>query len=97
MPFVEAPLLRLLAGWPGDGAVVPVADGRFQYACARYGARSIDEAVAALRRGPAGLKHATDTTTTYLYDEWRAVAPAHAFADLDTPADLERFGFDAHR
>jgi molybdopterin-guanine dinucleotide biosynthesis protein A len=97
MPFVDAPLLRLLAEWPGDGTVVPVADGRFQYACARYGARSIDEAVAALRRGPAGLKHATDTTTTYLHDEWRAVAPPHAFADLDTPTDLERFGFDGHR
>jgi molybdopterin-guanine dinucleotide biosynthesis protein A len=97
MPFVEPPLLRLLAEWPGDGTVVPVADGRIQYACARYGARSVDEAVAALRRGPAGLKHATDTMTTYLHDEWRAVAPAHAFADLDTPADLERFGFDGHR
>ncbi len=97
MPFVEAPLLRLLAQWPGDGTVVPVADGRFQYACARYGAASIDEAVAALRRGRAGLKDATDATTAYLYDEWRAVAPAHAFADLDTPADLERFGFGGRR
>jgi molybdopterin-guanine dinucleotide biosynthesis protein A len=97
MPFVEAPLVRLLADWPGAGTVVPVADGRFQYACARYGAGSIDEAVAVLRTGPGGLKHATDTTVTYLHHEWRAVAPAHAFSDLDTPEDLERFGLGTHR
>jgi molybdopterin-guanine dinucleotide biosynthesis protein A len=97
MPFVDAPLLRLLADWPGEGTVVPVADGRFQYACARYGTSSIDEAAAALRRGPAGLRQATDTATTYLHDAWRSVAPPHAFADLDTPADLERFGLQARR
>jgi molybdopterin-guanine dinucleotide biosynthesis protein A len=97
MPFVEAPLLRLLADWPGSGTVVPVSNGRFQYACARYGRASIDEAVAALRHGPAGLKHAMDTTVTYLHDEWRAVAPDHAFSDLDTPEDLQRFGLEGHR
>jgi molybdopterin-guanine dinucleotide biosynthesis protein A len=98
MPFVDAALLRLLAFWPGNGSVVPVAGGRFQYACARYGAASIDEANAALRRGEAGLKQATATTVVYLdEDVWRAVAPEHAFADLDTPEDLQRFGFGTHR
>src|SRR5690348_2205329 len=58
MPFVDVPLLRLLAEWPGDGTVVPVNDGRMQYACARYGAASIDEARAALRGGLTALKHA---------------------------------------
>jgi molybdopterin-guanine dinucleotide biosynthesis protein A len=98
MPFVVTALLQLLADFPGDGTVVPVAGGRSQYACARYGAASIDEAVAALRQGRAGLKQAIGTTATYLdEDAWRAVAPEHSFADLDTPEDLERFGFGAHR
>jgi molybdopterin-guanine dinucleotide biosynthesis protein A len=98
MPFVDEPLLRLLAQWPGDGTVVPVADGRFQYACARYGAAAIDEANAALRSGHGGLKHATDATVTYLSErEWQAVAPAHAFADFDTPGDIARFGRDGPR
>jgi molybdopterin-guanine dinucleotide biosynthesis protein A len=97
MPFVDAPLLRLLADWPGTGTVIPVADDRFQYACARYGSGAIDAAVAALGRGVGGLKCATDAGTIYLHDEWRAVAPPHAFADLDTPADLERFGFGGRR
>jgi molybdopterin-guanine dinucleotide biosynthesis protein A len=98
MPFVDAPLLRLLAQWPGDGTVVPVADGRYQYACARYGAASINEANAALRAGHGGLKHAIGATVTYVPErEWQAVAPAHAFADLDTPDDIARFGRDGPR
>jgi molybdopterin-guanine dinucleotide biosynthesis protein A len=99
MPFVDEPLVRLIAEWPGDGTVVPVAGGRFQYACARYGGASIDEAVAALRQpGGAGLRAATDTSVTYVdEDTWRAVTSPDAFADLDTPADLQRFGFDVHR
>ena len=44
LPFVDAALLRLLVEWPGTGTVIPVVDGRFQYACARYGAAAFDEA-----------------------------------------------------
>src|SRR6478609_6715311 len=51
LPFVEPALLRLLVERPGWGTVVPVVDGRFQYACARYGPASFDEAVASLRHG----------------------------------------------
>ena len=32
MPFVEVPLLRLFAEWPGTESVAAVADGRAQYA-----------------------------------------------------------------
>src|SRR5690242_17474300 len=49
LPFVEPALLRLLVDRPGWGTVVPVVEGRFQYACARYGAAAFDEAVGALR------------------------------------------------
>ncbi|MCU1467162.1 MAG: molybdopterin-guanine dinucleotide biosynthesis protein, partial [Actinomycetia bacterium] len=37
LPFVEAPVLQLLAEWPGAPTVIPVVDGRLQYVCARYG------------------------------------------------------------
>ena len=42
LPNVSPELLRLLVEWPGSGTVIPVVDGRFQYACARYGAATLD-------------------------------------------------------
>jgi molybdopterin-guanine dinucleotide biosynthesis protein A len=99
MPFVDVPLVELVARWPGAGTVVPVADGRAQYGCARYGADAIDAAREALRRGERALRAVVecDATVTFLDERhWRPVAPAHAFADLDTPDDLDRF-FGTHR
>ena len=51
LPFVDAALLQLLVEWPGPGTVIPVVDGRFQYACARYGAAALDEAVGGVAHG----------------------------------------------
>jgi len=93
LPFVEPPLLQLLVEWPGAGSVVPVVDGRFQYACARYGAAALDEALAALRAGVSSLRGIAGADCEYLTEsEWREVASPRAFADVDTPDDLERLG-----
>ncbi len=46
MPFVEPPLLRLLASWPGAGTVIPTRDGR-----ARIPLRAVRESVVARGRG----------------------------------------------
>jgi molybdopterin-guanine dinucleotide biosynthesis protein A len=93
LPFVEAPVLRLLADWPGSGTVVPVVDGRFQYACARYGPAALDEAVAALRAGDSSLRAIGGSDSAHLSAaEWGSVATADSFADIDTPDDLRRFG-----
>jgi molybdopterin-guanine dinucleotide biosynthesis protein A len=86
-------VLQLLVDWPGTGTVIPVVDGRFQYACARYGAAALDEGRAALRTGVASLRAIASADCDYLTaDHWGEVTTARAFADVDTPDDWERLG-----
>jgi molybdopterin-guanine dinucleotide biosynthesis protein A len=92
LPFVDAPVLRLLADWPGTGTVVPVVDGRLQYACARYGADAIERAERALAAGDRSLRAAAADCDELSEAAWMTVGPPHAFADVDTPADLLRLG-----
>jgi molybdopterin-guanine dinucleotide biosynthesis protein A len=93
LPFVEAPLLRLLAGWPGDGTVVPVSGERRQYVCARYGRATLVEAHTRLAHGDSSLRAVADADCEQLTEaQWQPVAPAHAFADVDTPEDFLRLG-----
>lgn len=93
LPFVEPPMLSLLADWPGRPTVIPVVGGRLQYACARYGPDAPARAEAALAAGDHALRAALGDEYDELSEEhWRAVAPAHAFADVDTPTDLRRLG-----
>ena len=93
LPFVEPPILRLLADWPGRQTVIPVVDGRLQYACARYGPDALDRAEAALAAGDHSLRAAGDGDRDELSEaQWRAMGPANTFADVDTPADLRRLG-----
>ncbi len=93
MPFVEVPLLELIANWPGDGSVVPVADGNFQYACCRMSAAALDEALVVVRAGGYSLRSVLDATCEHIPESaWRAVAPEHAFRDIDTPDDLASLG-----
>jgi molybdopterin-guanine dinucleotide biosynthesis protein A len=91
---IEAPVVALLAGWPGAATAVPTVDGRPQFVCARYGADAIEAARALLARGERSFRALLDVIEPDLVSEvhWRAVAPADAFDDLDTPADLARLG-----
>ncbi len=92
--FVDVPLLELLAGWPGDGIVVPVLEGRRQTCCARYGRAALDTAAELVARGERSLHSLLEVVPVVEVEErdWRAVAPPHALDDLDTPEDLARFG-----
>lgn len=94
LPFVDAGLLRMIAGFAGDGAVVPVVGGRPQYVCARYGAAAIDEARVRYGSGERSLRWIADSAGTVMIGEerWREAASERAFADLDTPGDLDRWG-----
>jgi molybdopterin-guanine dinucleotide biosynthesis protein A len=93
LPFVEAPVLELLATWPGQETVIPIAGGRLQYVCARYGAEALAHAADALAAGESALR----ILASVPHDEvdeaaWNAIAPAGTFADVDTPEDLRRLG-----
>jgi molybdenum cofactor guanylyltransferase len=93
LPFVEAPVLRLLADRPGRGTVVPRVDGRLQFACARYGPDAIERAEVALAAGERSLRSVVDGHYAEVTEEeWGVVGPANSFADVDTPEDLRRLG-----
>ena len=93
LPFVTPALLRLLVEWPGTGTVIPVVEGRHQYACARYGGATLERAQVALRTGESSLRGVADSGFETLTEaEWGHVADGRAFADVDTPDDLERLG-----
>jgi molybdopterin-guanine dinucleotide biosynthesis protein A len=93
LPFVGPELIRLLADWPGDGSVVPVDDGHRQVLCARYGDDATAPAARLLAEGRRSLVALVDQVTVELVREsrWHAVAPTHAFADVDTPDDVTRW------
>ena len=97
LPFVEAGLLGLIAGFRGDGAVVPVVGGRLQLVCARYGEEAIEEGRSRYAGGERSLRWIAELAGTVILGEgtWREVASERAFADLDTPGDLVRWGLDA--
>ena len=93
LPLVEPPILCLLADWPGRQTVIPVVDGRLQYACARYGSDALERAEIAFAAGERSLRCAGDGDRDELSEaQWRAAGPANTFADVDTPADLRRLG-----
>jgi molybdopterin-guanine dinucleotide biosynthesis protein A len=93
LPFVEPALLQMLVEYPGWGSVVPVVDGRFQFACARYGRAAYAEAKVMLRVGESSLRAISGADCSYLNESaWGEVVTARAFADVDTPDDWERLG-----
>jgi molybdopterin-guanine dinucleotide biosynthesis protein A len=93
LPFVEPALLRMLVEYPGWGTVIPVVDGRFQYACARYGPAAFAVAERYLVAGESSLRVIAGADCSYLNEsEWGAVVTARVFADVDSPADLEQLG-----
>jgi molybdopterin-guanine dinucleotide biosynthesis protein A len=93
LPFVDVPLLRLVAEWPSTGSVIPIVDDRPQYACARYGPAALDAADAARRDGESSLRSIADIDAVHLTAaDWGDIASAQSFADVDTPDDLRRLG-----
>lgn len=83
LPFVTEAIVRMLVEHPARGSVVPIVDGREQYACARWSAGALADA----RGGTAlrDLMRAGDVTTI-------AVDDARVLQDIDTPEDLRRLG-----
>jgi molybdopterin-guanine dinucleotide biosynthesis protein A len=92
-PFVDAPVLQLIAGWAGKRTAIPEADHRLQFACARYGSASLHAARVGLQEGEASLRTAADVDCDVIPPSiWGEVAPPNTFTDLDTPDDLLALG-----
>lgn len=92
LPFVTAPLLRLLAGEVGTAdAAVPVHDGRPQPLAACYGPGSLPAARRCVEDGRLSMRDLLDTIEVRWVPEgdWRRVAPPHALVDVDTPEELQ--------
>jgi molybdopterin-guanine dinucleotide biosynthesis protein A len=96
LPFVDARLLGLLVNHPAADSVVPLAGGMRQSCCARYAPTALAAAADLLERGERAMRAllAAVPIVEITEPEWRAVAPADALADLDTPEDLARHGVD---
>jgi molybdopterin-guanine dinucleotide biosynthesis protein A len=92
MPFVTVDLLRFLSGRVGPATAVPVAGGRAQPLCARYGADALDLGPRLLAVGERSLRGLLAGLEVGWVEpvEWELVAGPDAFADLDTPDDLAR-------
>ncbi|HZB22367.1 MAG TPA: NTP transferase domain-containing protein, partial [Gaiellaceae bacterium] len=96
LPFVDARLLELLVDHPAADSVVPVAGGMRQSCCARYAPAALVAAGDLVERGERAMHAllAAVPVVEITEAEWRAVAPADALADLDTPEDLARYDVD---
>jgi pyruvate,water dikinase len=94
MPGVDEALLRFLAEWPGEPTVVPLAGGRLQPVCARYGADALFAADSLAIAGLRPFRHLLDVVEHDVVDEaaWGPVATGEPFADVDTPEDAARLG-----
>jgi molybdopterin-guanine dinucleotide biosynthesis protein A len=92
-PFVNEELLRLVADWPGTRTAIPIAGGRMQYACARYGPAAFDAAHDVLMLGRGSLAAVAEIDCDTIPEEtWRAEATERALDDIDTPQDMRRLG-----
>lgn len=94
LPRFSPEALDLLAGWPGDGAVLPVIGGRRQPLCARWAATDLTAAcrrAADGQRSLRGLPGAGACTTLTEADLPPGVG-AEVFLDVDSPEDLATLG-----
>ena len=94
MPGVDEALLHFLASWPGEPTVVPLAGGRLQPVCARYGADAMLAAESLVIAGLRPFRDLLDVVEHDIVDEavWGRVATGDPFADVDTPEDAARLG-----
>jgi molybdopterin-guanine dinucleotide biosynthesis protein A len=98
LPLVTAEALAFLRDFPGPDAVVPFVAGEPQPLCARYSAPALDLAQEAVAAGQDSVRAFLRTLPRVQWvgpRMWGAVADERTFADVDTPADLERLGLGA--
>ncbi len=96
LPFVSEELVRLLGDWEGNGAVVPVVDGRRQPLCSRWSESDLRAACTLAASGQRSLRGLPGAGQCQEIgpEHWGSVVDARAFADTDTPEDLQRLGIE---
>jgi molybdenum cofactor guanylyltransferase len=94
LPGVDDRILGWLRGRHGEPTCVLRVGGRLQPVCARYGADALIAAESLVAVGVRAMHDLFDVVEHDVVeeDEWRHVATADAFLDVDTPADVERLG-----
>jgi molybdenum cofactor guanylyltransferase len=96
LPFVSTPFLAYLAAVDeAAAAVVPVADGLWHPLCAMYATSGAKVLAAALDRGGLTVRTAVASLNPRLVgaEEIARFNPdGRLLANLNTPADLERYG-----
>jgi molybdopterin-guanine dinucleotide biosynthesis protein A len=92
LPFVTPELLAFLADNLNDAdAVCPVSEGKDQPLAACYAAAALRRAQRLVDKGEDSMRAllAAINVRRIPESEWRAVAPARALMDVDTPEELE--------
>lgn len=94
MPSVTPGLLRWLADRPGGKTAVPHVGGYPQPMCARYAPATLDLIKDYLAGGRRSLRDLLESTEVdwITAEEWARTTGEEAFADVDTPEDLDRLG-----
>lgn len=98
LPLIDVATLSVIALHPGRCSVVPCIGGRPQPLAARWSVADAAYAGEAVRAGERSMMALVDRPQVHFVDEsaWPAGAAARAFADMDTPADVERLGLAWH-
>jgi molybdenum cofactor guanylyltransferase len=94
LPLLTEALVRYLVDWDGEGAVVPVVDGRRQPLCARWSAADLRAAIELAGSGQRSLRGLPGAGECQCVgpQEWGAVADVRTFTDTDSPEDFLQLG-----
>lgn len=90
MPGLVPQIVDLLVDWPGSGTVVPIVQDQPQLLCARWSAVALEVSRALAHDGIRAMRALLGADPVDYIDEarWKALVPAAAWRDIDTPADL---------
>jgi molybdenum cofactor guanylyltransferase len=98
LPLVTAAALAFLRDFPGPDTVVPFVAGQPQPLCARFSAEALERTSEAVARGEDSVRRFLASLPRVQWvgpRMWGGVADERAFADVDTPEDLDRLGLRA--
>jgi molybdopterin-guanine dinucleotide biosynthesis protein A len=98
LPLITSAALAFLRDFPGPDTVVPFVAGQPQPLCARYSAGALERSPEAVARGEDSVRRFLASLSGVQWvgpRMWGAAADERAFADVDTPEDLDRLGLRA--